>query len=1077
MFSVTRVRGPESKRVYMVTESMSVRGFVNLHVGEEFPTPTLCLYQGRPLLRAQWDITLIEAEVVFLPLPLGGGGGGSNALQMIGMVVVVALAAVATWYLGGAGGALAAAGFSVGAANAIAGAVGTMIAMVGMMAINALFSNTPKLPNGDFNTRSLESASPTYSITSSQNQIRLWQMIPEGFGTNMHVLDLGAVPWLEYANHEQYLYQLMVVGTGEYEVHRISIEDTPVWENGGYTGNFPEVEIQIVNPGERLTLFPDNVETSPEVAGQSLNGGAVLGPFTVNAAGTKASALALDVVFPRGLGWMPSNIPGYNGPPMIGHNVGVLFEYRAIDDYGAPLTGFMTLHATTYNDATQTARRFSHYFNVSPGRYQVQGRITHGDESDMYHLCETVWAGLRAYLPSKAVYPHETVLGVRIRASNSLSQQSARKFQALCTRKLPTWSPESGWSDPVPTNSWPWAKAAMTKAPWGGRRTDRQIDLHTLYRLDQELAARGDEFNQIIDTQMRIWDLFVQVSRCVRVLPRSLGSTLSWLRDAPDRPARGMFTPYNIVRGSFSVDYAFFSDESPDDIIVEYRDRETWTERDVHCALPDSLSMEPARKRWMGITDRAHAYREGCFEAACNAHRRIFPKFSSEMEGRLLFRGDMILLTHPLGGEDAFASVRGWNEEARELKLDAALPWEADGPGRYVVLRRPNGAPWGPAKVERMRGTTLIFDARGLAEAEARALAAEEDEADFTPLWQWLSDGTEMDATAVICGAEHPGRRAIVLVAKPRQNGLCDIECVLEADEVHTADQGDVPPDTPGGTAPETIIRPVVTRLTASLELTAGVAVIFLSWLSAVGARRYHVQYRVKDCEWNDMGETTVTNMNFNVPAQPLEIRVRGLTAETAGPWAELEADAGKPMPLPPALALAEAYAAGRLALTWPAVEAEEITLTLRSSGATVLERVLPGAAVSFLPAAEDFTGGPRRTLEISAVARNGTWLSLPGMLNVADMPPTMPQGFYAEPATAAVRLHWQAVQGEVTGYVVLHVDPLGQVRQYATEALTLDVPAGLGLHSFSVAARDGLYDIIGDTATLNFSPIAEIAL
>ena len=78
MYTVERVRGLNTKEICTVTECMSVRSWVNLHVGPEFPTPVVCIYQGQYLLRPEWELTLIQADVVFLSAPLGGGGGGKH---------------------------------------------------------------------------------------------------------------------------------------------------------------------------------------------------------------------------------------------------------------------------------------------------------------------------------------------------------------------------------------------------------------------------------------------------------------------------------------------------------------------------------------------------------------------------------------------------------------------------------------------------------------------------------------------------------------------------------------------------------------------------------------------------------------------------------------------------------------------------------------------------------------------------------------------------------------------------------------------------------------------------------------
>jgi hypothetical protein len=820
----------------------------------------------------------------------------------------------------------------------------------------------------------------------------------------------------------------------------------------------------------------------------------------------------VDVVFPRGLGMLNPGGAGMEGLPALWHlGVSLCFEARPIDDYGTPIGDWFTLVAPYYSNATQTAQRFTHIVNVPPGRYQVRGYCTGGGEENQYYLNEVSWVSLKAYLPSKLIYPDITLIAVRILATNALSQQSSRLFHVLLTRKLPIWNPYTGWSAPQPTNSWAWAMAAMCKAPWGGRRTDRQIDLNALYRLDQELAARGDEFCHVLDTRQIIWDLFRDACRCVRALPRALGSTISWMRDGADRPVRGVFTPYNIVRDSFGVDYKFFTDDSPDDVMLDYVDRDNWMARDVHARLPDSLSMEPARKRFMGITSRAQAYREACFEVACNEYRRIFLKWATELEGRLLFRGDMVLVTHPLGGEDRFAGVRGWNESTRTLLLDTSLPWDDEHAGRYyVVLRRPNGTPHGPVKVAGVGEKSLTLDAASLETAEAGA---------ETPLWQWLSDGRAKDATAVIYGKEAPGLRAIILSVKPRQNGQCEVEAVVEDERVHTADAGEVPPWTPGGEVPVAAMRPAVTGLTASYDYAT--AALALSWMPEAAARGYQVQYRSYDTwevwvpdsvlshyetvrtenggemevpvylypahwetrsgwsEWNDLGEASDPARTFTVPQRLVEYRVRGLSDVISGLWTTRQADCAAAMPGTVELSLSAPYAGGNLSLDWPGITAESIRICLRSGGIERFSKTVAGSGTSAAVAASEVQGisGPWRTLEVYAVSKNSTWEVRSLTLEVADAPPAVVQGLEVTVTASVASLSWQAASGEVTGYVVGHQDNFGEVHRAATTDTSMDIPVGAGTHRFTVAAKDALYDILHDDTLLNFCPLVEVSL
>lgn len=1231
MHTVTIARGHEYRETYAVAARLSVRAWVNLNVGDDFSTPMICLYQGQPLMRTQWDITIIEADVVFVPLPLGGGGGGGgkNPLAIIGMVAVMVVAVVAQqyWVPGAlAGTALGAGGAYAGIGTALGFLASAAIMIGGSMLINALFPT--KMPKIDANIRDLESASPTYSLSASQNQARLYQMIPECFGTNDEVPDLAAQPWMEFQGNEQYLHQLLCIGVGEYQIQSVSIEDTAIWEDGAATDNFPEVEIEIVNPGQSITLFPDNIESSPEVSGQSLNKGTI-GPFTANSAGTEASAIGIDVIFPSGLGRMNTDA---GGSPILSHGVSVRFDFRKVDNHGKPIGEWYELFSRYYSAATRTPQRHTHIIsepqvtdnvsgvsgqdlrtgitgpfvinpagtkavtvmfdirfpyglytrydgygvhtvgirldcrridangnptgdwgmlfskrysssgwmwpqplnytesvNVDPdryevrayctegnqissdivnnvqlvamrcnfqmpklsGRYQVRGVCTGGGQENAYLMNEVVWGGMKAYLPSKLVYPDITLIAVRAMATNALSQTTARQFHVVHTRKLPKWNPSTGWSVPQPTNSWAWAMAAIAKAPWGGRRTDRQIDLNALYRLDQELAARGDEFCQVLDTRQTVWGLFTEACRCVRAIPRAVLSTISWMRDAPGRRVRGVFTPYNIIRGSFSVDYAFFSDDSPDDVVVEYRDREGWVERDVRAALPESLSLEPARKRFIGITSRAQAYHEACFEAACNSYRRIFLTWSTELEGRLLFRGDMVLVTHPLGGEGHWASVTGWDEGMAALRLDTALPWEESAESYYAVLRRPNGTPYGPVVVARVDKKTMILDPRSLSSIEAAESAKE----NYVPVWEWLSDGSGSVATAVTYGKESQGLQAIILSVKPRQNGVCDIEAVVEDERVHQADLGPVPPWSPGGEATSVTVRPVISDLVASYAFTA--SLLTLSWSQAAGASSYQVQYRSYETwqeltpndsggsdwvtrigwsEWNDLGESFETSRSFVVPPVTVEYRVRGLHPEISGLWVTRQADCSVGMPGRVELSLAAAYDTGNLDLQWPAVDAQEIIMVLSSSNSERMRKSIAGdATTTSITAAEmQEVGGPWRNIEVVAISQNSTWEEQSLTLTALDVPPAKITGVnVALSGPAAALLTWNVGIGGCTGYVIIHVDSLGASQTFTIEGdgtTQISIPVSVGMNQFSVAGKDALYDITPDLYALYFS-------
>jgi sulfur carrier protein ThiS len=81
-----------SMQVVEVDRPVTIRAFLDGRGIAEFPVPTICLKNGRPLLRRHWAGTIIDHDdiVAFVAQPLGGGGGsgGKNPLTTVLMVAV-----------------------------------------------------------------------------------------------------------------------------------------------------------------------------------------------------------------------------------------------------------------------------------------------------------------------------------------------------------------------------------------------------------------------------------------------------------------------------------------------------------------------------------------------------------------------------------------------------------------------------------------------------------------------------------------------------------------------------------------------------------------------------------------------------------------------------------------------------------------------------------------------------------------------------------------------------------------------------------------------------------------------------
>lgn len=884
-------------------------------------SPFILLHNGAAVLRADWDRPVADADLVAIVLlPQGGGDGGSNPLQMVLMLAVMIyapqLGMVA--YEGMVG---AAAITSAGAT--IAGMAGSM---AGMAMVNALVP--PPAPPSTLQAAKLASPSPTYNLQAQGNMARIDQAIPVQYGRLNFFPDLAAQPYVEYAGNEQYLYMLLCLGQGEYDVEAVRIEDTAV-------ANFAEIDYEVIPPGGDITQFPANVVTAGEVSGQALlgtvaatytrsgttitvtlaahgyivgrklyldftSGAATDGDYTVAtvatdtftvvsaASGTTsgnvtiqhllggytatgpdlaANYLGLDFVLPRGLYHVDSGTGDLEDVSLT-----VVVEAREMDNLGAPIGSWFNLGTYTYTARTTTPQRYSERNNVPAGRYEVRARRTDVKQTDSAYGHELLWGGLRAYLPETRDYGAVTLLAMRMKASNNLSSQSSRKVNVIATRKLPVWNGTT-WSAPVATSSIAWALADICRnTVYGAKLADSRIDLAGLLALDAIWAARGDEFNARFDAALAFWEALSKVAAAGRAKPHMQGGIIRIARDGAQTLPVAMFSMRNIVKGSFSLDYILPSDDTADAVEVAYFDRNYWAPRRVQASLPASAATKAAKIDLFGVTDRDHAHREGVYQAASNQYRRRIAKFSTEMEGFIPAYGDLISVQHDMPAWGQFAEVVGWDAATRTLTLSEPLTWSTGT--HYLGLRTKAGGVDGPYAVT--AGLTAYM----------AVLAADPVYTPYT--------GSDYERTQVVFGwAETWSQLAKVIAVRPRGLYQVEIEAINEDPSVHTADTGVTAPPVQTSQLTTLYTRPSVAGLTLRSSPSDAEKAL-LVWTAAPGAEQYQIEMASgtspydASLAWTRVGETSANNYAVTVLyGNKTLIRVRAIGL-TVGPWVSL---------------------------------------------------------------------------------------------------------------------------------------------------------------------------------------------
>lgn len=655
---------PADKDIHTVEPNSTIADWMQAQKLKEFPLPTVCLINGKPLMRSEWPTYQLAASdiVVFVSLPGGGGGGGSNPLRVVLSIAVMVLAPYAAAGIMGYGTTAA----GIAAAQAAMGTVGfglmaAGVSVVGSYLVNALVPlPNPSVPSAQNGI----APSPTYSLQSQGNFARLLQPVPVIYGRHLVYPDLGATPYTEYVDNEQYLHQLLVIGQGEYDVETIRIEDTPIQ-------SFSEVQVQVIAPGGQNTLFNHDVVTAPEVAGQELlaigdpenTRAELVGPFIANPPETAINSIGVDILLPRGLFY--ANDSGGQDSKTVLWQV----EARKIDDLGQPLTDWQILGFESITAASPDAIRRSYTYAVSSGRYEV--KVVRSDNKDTRARAghELRWGELRGYLTNPSLPDGITYLAVKMRATDNLSMRSSRLVNCIVTRRLPVWSPNAGWSNPIATRSIAWAIADAVKSNYGANLTESRIDLQNLYQLDQTWSSRGDHFDAVFDQKITVWDALTRIARCGRAVPYMQSGIVRLVRDEEKSLPVVQFTTENIVQGSFKLQYVMPGEETADAVTVEFFNPTTWKPDEVTVSLPSSTETNPATVNLFGCTNQMQAEREGKYIAAANRYRRRLINFQTEMEGLIPTFGDLIAISHDMPADQNSETTSPLNYLARVMAI------------------------------------------------------------------------------------------------------------------------------------------------------------------------------------------------------------------------------------------------------------------------------------------------------------------------------------------------------------------------------------------------------------------------
>lgn len=774
----------------------------------EFTHPTICIVNGHPLMRREWPTrTIAPNDVVnFVTCP-------KDPLTIFYVFLAVTIVAAVYFVL--------------------------------------------TIPDAPTPGQTPE-ADPVYDLKGQRNQIKLGYPIEVPYGRCRLWPSYAARAYNKYTNNDQYQYQLLCLGQGYFDVEDVQIEDTPI-------ANFEDINYAIYGPGEAVTLFPDNVITSVEVGGIELFGpneedyAGYSGPFVANDIGTLCTKLEVDVVLVSGLYYTQDN--GTLG----NKTVTATFEYRLIDDAGAPLGSWTAFPAFSKTLKTNTPQRFTLELDVDAGRYEVRARRTNNKDTSARAGNTLRWDGLRAFLPSTKNYGDVTLLAVVARASNNLNDRSSNRINVWATRKLRKWNKlTQTWTARTATRSIAWAFADIFQAQYGGRLPDSFLDLDGLYDLDAIYTSRGENFDYVFDQRATVWELARTIARAGRAVPMLNGSKVTLVRDAIKSIPTCAFGPDTIIEGSFSHQYKLSNLDDYDGIEIEYTDPDTFKSETVLCKIGSDLGENPEKIKLNGVTSRAHAYREGMYMRACRRYLRENITFKTGLEGHIPSYGDLIALSHDLPR---------WGQSGQLISIDGTTLTLTEpvvfGSGTHVIgLRKKDGSVSGPHTCTAGAAPNKVV------------LAAPISSSDF------IFDESHERPLFLFGKTEEWAQLCVVVSLAPADNDEVEVKCVPYDARVF-ANDGATPPAKPTvPIPPKAPGLPAVTNLVVTAKANTA-NTILVSWSAALGALRYLVQVSFDaGVTWSETHTTTSTSIVLQgIKAQTIDVRVAAVGSEGQGSW------------------------------------------------------------------------------------------------------------------------------------------------------------------------------------------------
>lgn len=538
-----------------------------------------------------------------------------------------------------------------------------------------------------------ESTSDVFSASLNGNQARLDQPVWKVCGHQEINPPYACQPYYETRpkpgaadpelDRDQYFFGIFAVTVGNAEV-------VPKIGNTALTRFSDIVVANYLAPGVQPAQVKTNVTSAVEVSGQILASARRVGGFSACAANQRCSKIGIDVTAGRGLGKTDTAL-----------TVEWRVQYREINDFGQVLGVWTTLAEETRTAFTSTPQRWTNTYTL-PGLMRVEISVVRTDveDTDARALHEIAWSAMRAYREDAIqLDPDVSHYELVLRATSQLSNLGSRDFRLIVDGYVRTWSTGGGWGPEILSRNGAWWCLELASNPvWGIGQPDALIDLASFERLAATAEARQDRFDYTFQSTVNGWEAMQLIARTMRARVFRRNGVISIVRDELATVGVTAFTPRNCPRNSMRIVEKLPKSNSPDGIIVSYRDHRSGDWVPIECPCPGVVEMvNPVYMNLDGVIGATHAEREGIYQAYNLAYRTRQCEWRTEMEGILPAFMSPVKWAAEIPGYGTSGDVTDWDEPTLTITLSEPVDFSSGTP--FIILIRDDGSLTDPVAV------------------------------------------------------------------------------------------------------------------------------------------------------------------------------------------------------------------------------------------------------------------------------------------------------------------------------------------------------------------------------------------